>query len=137
MDDPLEQDLEAAEARGRQLLAEGPIAQSAAYDRSRGRIVIEMADGRGYAFPPALAEDLAGASAADLSEIVIDGAGLNLHWPRLEVDLFVPALVAGVFGTRRWMTGEFARLAGRTKSRAKAAASRANGAKGRRPKKAR
>ena len=60
-------------------------------------------DGRAYAFPPHLVEDLAGADPADLEEIVVDGAGLNLHWPRLEVDLFVPHLLAGVFGTKAWM----------------------------------
>jgi hypothetical protein len=47
----------------------------------------------------------------------------------------VPALVAGIFGTKRWMTGELARIAGRVRSPAKASAARANGAKGGRPRK--
>jgi len=51
------------------------------------------------------------------------------------VDLCVPALVSGIFGTRAWMTRELARAAGRTKSPAKAAAARSNGAKGGRPRK--
>lgn len=41
----------------------------------------------------------------------------------------------GVFGTRKWMS-ELARRAGRATSPAKAAAARANGAKGGRPRKA-
>ena len=39
----------------------------------------------------------------------------------------------GVFGTRAWMMSELARRAGQTKSKAKAAAARANGRKGGRP----
>jgi hypothetical protein len=136
MDEALERELDEAEARGRRLITEAPVAQTAVYDAERGRIVVELSDGRGYAFPPRLCEDLAAADAAALSEIVVDGGGLNLRWPRLDVDLFVPALISGVFGTERWMSREFARHAGRTKSPTKAAASRANGAKGGRPKKA-
>ena len=62
--------------------------------------------------------------------------GFNLNWPTLDVDRYVPALVSGIFGTRAWMAIEFARLAGRTRSPTKAAAARANGAKGGRPRKA-
>jgi len=43
--------------------------------------------------------------------------------------------VAGIFGTRAWMNRALARHAGRQTSTAKAAAARANGAKGGRPKK--
>jgi len=70
-----------------------------------------------------------------LAEVEVDGAAFNLHWPRLDVDLCDPALIAGIFGTRAWMAGELARIAGRTKSPNKAAAARANGAKGGRPRK--
>jgi hypothetical protein len=62
--------------------------------------------------------------------------GFNLHWPTLDVDLYVPALVSGIFGTRDWMSKQLARVAGQAKSPAKAAAARANGAKGGRPRKA-
>ena len=64
---------------------------------------------------------------------MIDGVGFNLHWPALDADLYVPALVAGVFGTRDWMAKEWARTAGSATSPTKAAAARANGAKGGRP----
>ena len=45
--------------------------------------------------------------------------------------LLTVGLLAGVFGTRSWM----ARQAGQARSEAKAAAARANGAKGGRPRK--
>ena len=56
-----------------------------------GRVVLELADGCAYAFPARRVEDLVGASDADLASIHVDGAGVNLHWPTLDVDLFVPA----------------------------------------------
>jgi hypothetical protein len=48
------------------------------------------------------------------------------------VDLSIPGLLAGLFGTKSYM----ARHAGQATSAAKAAAARVNGAKGGRPRKA-
>ena len=79
--------------------------------------------------------DLQGASAAELANAQVDGVGFNLNFPAIDADLYVPALVSGIFGTQRWMTRALARIAGRTRSPAKASAARANGAKGRRPRK--
>lgn len=124
-----------AEARGEQMLASEPRAKAASYDRVAGKVVLELANGCTYIFPVKLIQDLNGKSADDLSEIVVDGAGFNLHWPILDVDLYVPALVSGIFGTRAWMNRELARVAGRSTSPAKAAAARSNGAKGGRPRK--
>ena len=127
--------IKAAEARGRKMLETEPRATAARYDAATGRVVVDLVNGCAYAFPSQLVQDLHGASADDLAKIEVDGPGFNLHWPALDVDLYVPALVSGIFGTRAWMTRELARAAGRTKSPAKAAAARSNGAKGGRPRK--
>lgn len=127
--------LKAAEARGRQMLETEPRAVAARYDQTTGRVALDLANGCTYVFPTQLVQDLQGASQDDLADVVVDGVGFNLHWPTLDVDLYVPALVSGIFGTRAWMTRELARLAGRTTSPAKAAAARSNGAKGGRPRK--
>ena len=82
-----------------------------------------------------MAQELHGADVEDLAEIQIDGVGFNLHWPRLDADMYVPATVAGVFGTKAWMAEQWAREAGQATSPAKAVASRKNGAKGGRPRK--
>ena len=129
-------DLSKVEARGREMLATEIRAGAARYDPASGRIILDLTNGCSYAFPADLVEDLHEAAPADLAKVEVDGAGFNLHWPRLDVDLYVPLLVAGIFGTRRWMSGELARLAGRSRSPAKAAAARANGRKGGRPRKA-
>ena len=124
-----------AEARGRAMVKTEPQARAARFDRKSRRVVIELANGCAYAFPAHLVQDLTGADDDELAGVEIDGAGFNLHWPALDADLYVPALVAGIFGTREWMARELARSAGQAKSPAKAAAARANGAKGGRPRK--
>jgi len=131
-----EYELKRAKARGRKILETEPRAAAAHCDPAAGRVVIDLANGCAYAFPAQRVPDLQGASEEDLANVEVDGAGYNLHWPKLDVDLYVPALVAGVFGTRAWIARELARVAGRVRSPAKAAAARSNGAKGGRPRKA-
>jgi hypothetical protein len=127
--------LEAAEVRGKSLLESEPRALSARYDAQRARIVVELSNGATYAFPAALGQGLEAATPAQLAEVEVAGAGFGLHWPSLDVDLSIPGLLAGRFGTKAWMS-ELARRAGSVTSPAKAAAARANGAKGGRPRKA-
>lgn len=110
-------------------------ATAARYDARHKRIVVELANGTSFAFPPSLAQGLADARSADLAEIEITPLGTGLHWPRLDADLTVEGLLAGLFGSRAWMRQHAAR-AGRATSAAKAEAARVNGAKGGRPRKA-
>jgi len=121
----------AAEERGRIAAQTEPRAARARYDRRRGRIVIELTNGCSFTFPPRLAQGLENASDEQLAAFEILGAGYGLHWESLDVDLSIPGLLAGLFGTQSYM----ARRAGQTRSEAKAAAARANGAKGGRPRK--
>jgi hypothetical protein len=129
-------ELAVAEARGRAMLESEPRAMAARYDRATGRVVVDLVNGCTYAFPAELVQDLQGANPEALAGVEVDGLGFNLHWPALDADLYVPALVSGIFGTRSWMNRELARLAGQATSPAKAAAARSNGAKGGRPRKA-
>src|SRR5271166_2551722 len=135
MADLTEEQLRRVEARGRGMLEAEPRAAAAHYDVAAGRVVIDLANGCAYAFPAQRVQDLHGASGEDLAKVEVDGAGFNLRWPSLDVDLYVPGLVQGIFGNRAWMARELARLAGRTRSSKKAAAARSNGAKGGRPRK--
>jgi hypothetical protein len=108
---------------------------AARYDPASGRVTIDLVNGCAYAFPAALAQDLQGASDDELAGVEVDGLGFNLHFPALDADLYIPALVSGIFGTRAWMARELARFGGRKTSAAKTLAARANGAKGGRPRK--
>ena len=124
--------IDAALERGRIADETEPSAAAARYDAKFGRVVIDLTNGATFAFPARLAEGLADASPEALADIEILGFGHGLHWEKLDVDYSVPGLVAGIFGTARWMASR----AGRANSPAKAAAARANGAKGGRPRKA-
>lgn len=124
--------IDAALERGRMARANEPRAAAARYDRVSGRVIVDLENGCTFAFPPRLAQGLEGATDDQLAAVEILGRGYGLHWEELDADLSLPGLMAGIFGTKAWM----ARRAGQTTSAAKAAAARANGAKGGRPRKA-
>jgi hypothetical protein len=121
--------IDAALERGRDARASEPRAAAARYDRASGRVIVDLENGCTFAFPPRLAQGLEGASDDQLAAVEVLGKGYGLHWEELDVDLSLPGLMAGIFGTKAWM----ARRAGQATSAAKAAAARANGAKGGRP----
>ena len=124
-------ELDAALARGKLAQATEPRASKARFDRRSGKVVVELTNGCTFAFPPRLAQGLESATDEQLDQVEILGAGYGLHWEALDVDLSIPDLLAGIFGTRAHM----ARQAGRATSPAKASAARSNGAKGGRPRK--
>ena len=121
--------IDVAAERGRTAHETEPRAVSVRYDRQLGRVIVDLTNGCTFAFPPRLAQGLESATDDQLAEIEILGAGYGLHWETLDADLSIPGLLAGIFGTRAYM----ARRAGQATSPAKAAAARANGAKGGRP----
>jgi len=129
-------DVSVAEQRMQARLKSQPRATSVHYDKRRAHIVVGLSNGLELGVPVNLAEGLAGASPADLAEVKISPTGLGLHWPRLDADLYLPALIEGIFGTRRWMARVMGKAGGRSTSSAKRAASRENGKLGGRPRKA-
>ena len=129
MAEPSDAEIDAALARGRESRSAEPRARSARYDGASGRVVMELTNDCIFAFPARLAEGLEEASDEQLAAVEILGAGSGLHWDELDVDLSVPGLLAGLLGTAAWMAGR----AGRATSPTKAAAARANGRRGGRP----
>lgn len=124
--------IDAALERGKLALETEPRAATARYDRQLDRVIVDLTNGCTFAFPPRIAQGLETATADQLAEVEILGLGYGLHWEGLDVDLSLPGLMAGILGTKAYM----ARRAGQASSPAKAAAARANGAKGGRPRKA-
>jgi predicted TPR repeat methyltransferase len=129
MNEQTDAQIDAALVRGKTARLSEPRAAAARYDRARERVVVELTNGCTFAFPPRLAQGLGSATEDQLAQVEVLGSGTGLHWETLDVDLSVPDLLAGLFGTKAYM----ARHAGRARSAAKAAAARVNGAKGGRP----
>jgi len=94
-----EHQFQAATIRGEEERRSGH-AVNAAYDARRKRLVVDLNTGMVIMVPVHLLEDLADANTEDLAEIELSPSGLGLHWPRLDADLYVPALMQGIFGTK-------------------------------------
>ena len=123
----------AAEKRGRDKTASEPRALSAHYDRASGRILVELENDCTFAFPARRAQGLEHGLDVDLAKVELLGNGYGLHWETLDVDLSIPGLLAGLFGTRAYMDRMRAARAGGVSSTLKAEAARRNGRKGGRP----
>lgn len=125
----------AANERAATLLAKAPTAIAARYDRKDNRVEIDLSSGISIAFKPQNAEGLEQAKPGQLAKIEISPSGLGLHFPALDADLYLPSLLEGFLGSRRWMAAQLGNAGGRAHSRSKARAARANGKLGGRPKK--
>jgi hypothetical protein len=80
-------------------------------------------------------EDVQGLGQATHEQIQnyeLPGGGTGIRFPELDVDLYVPALIEGVYGNRRWMA-QLGKKGGSARTQAKRRAAKANGAKGGRP----
>jgi hypothetical protein len=109
-----------------------PRAVAAHYDKEMNRLVVELRNGVVFIVPCPLIQGLRGASPEKIAAVKVMPRGAALHWDELDVQMSVTALLAGVFGTRAWMS-ELGRQGGRVSSEAKRAAVRENGRKGGRP----
>lgn len=128
-------DFAAANERGRRLRASTPVVISAHYDRERGRVVVKFRSNLELSFPSKNTEGLAGAKPSDLEPIEVSPSGFGLHFPKIDADIYIPAVLEGILGSRKWMAARLGQAGGRSTSRAKKAASKANGRLGGRPKK--
>ena len=131
-----DKDIERANRRAQERKAKYPAAVAARYDDATNKIVVSLANGVDISFPPSAAQGLEHAAASQLRDVEITGAGVGLHFPQLDADLYVPGLIEGVMGTRQWMASQLGAAGGAARTPEKSAASRANGKLGGRPKKA-
>ena len=131
----LHNNFELANRRAKELQGSAPKAVSAHYDRKSGHIVIHLSSRLILSFLPRDAQGLETAKPSQLNEIEITPSGFGIHFPKLDADLYVPGLLEGFLGSKRWMASRLGQAGGQSRSSAKRAASRANGRLGGRPKK--
>ncbi len=132
MGDISDADLQAAKARWAEERAGRPIPVAVRFDRATERIVVDFVNGATFLVPARALEGLEDATIDELAEVELLGE-TGLHWESLDVDYTIQGLMAGIFGSRTFMDAQ--RRGGQSRSPAKVAASRANGAKGGRPRK--
>ena len=128
-------ELEMANRRGEARLRKTPCATKARYERKSDRVVIGLSTGIEVAFRPRDAQGLERAKPNQLDTIEISPSGLGIHFPKLDADIYLPALLEGFLGSKRWIAAELGKLGGSASTTAKAAAARRNGRLGGRPKK--
>lgn len=132
----LDENFALANQRATNLQETVPRAVAACYDRKTGRVVIQLSSKLTISFSPHDAQGLERAKPSELDEIEISPSGFGIHFPKLGADVYLPGLLEGFLGSRKWMASRLGRAGGRSRSSAKRAASRANGTRGGRPKKA-
>ena len=131
----LRDNFELANRRAQDLQAAIPRAVSAHYDRKRGHVVIHLSSKLTVSFSPHDAQGLGNAKPSQLEEIEISPFGFGIHFPKLDADLYIPGLLEGFLGSKKWMAARLGQAGGQSRSGAKRAASRANGRLGGRPRK--
>jgi hypothetical protein len=123
---------QAATRRGEAERARSPIPATVRFDAPSGRLVVEFTNGAALLVPARSLQGLEEATDAELAAVELAGE-TGLHWPSRDIDFTIAGLMRGIFGTAHFMDAQ--RKGGQSRSTAKAAASRANGAKGGRPRK--
>ena len=122
-----------ARARGKARAQDASAVVDAHYDADRDTIDLTFRSGGSMMIPrhiiPGLKQEY-----ASHEPITISPAGDALSWSSIDIDVYVPGLVERAFGARLFAAAT-GRQGGRRRSKAKAAAAKANGAKGGRPRK--
>ena len=123
-----------ARARGKARAADPSSVVDARYDSDADAIDLKFIGGGSMSIPRRIVPGLEHATESAIESIVVSPAGDALSWPSLNIDVYVPGLVERAFGTRLFAAST-GRRGGRRRSKAKATAARADGAKGGRPRK--
>jgi hypothetical protein len=114
---------------------EEPLAKEVEYRAGPGLdlFILKLTDGRRRVLPREELQGLQSATSEQLARVEVAGGGTGLRWPDLNVDLYVPALLRGVYGNKQWMA-KIGKRGGLARTNAKKQAARANGKLGGRPK---
>lgn len=126
-------EFERASRRVKKKRSDFPSALQARYDHRSGRVEVHLSSRLDVAFSPGDVQGLQNAKPLQLDKIEITPSGFGLYFPKLDADIYLPALLQGFFGSRQWMAARLGAAGGKSRSAAKAAAARRNGNLGGRP----
>jgi hypothetical protein len=125
----------AATRRGKTMQAYNPMAIAARYNKKMNRIIIKLSTKVEVMFNPSDVQGLENAKPSQLEEIELTPSGFGLYFPELDEGINVLTLLEGTMGSRKWMAARLGAAGGASRSKPKAAAARANGSLGGRPRK--
>jgi hypothetical protein len=111
------------------------IATQVTYSKDTGRIVVELSSSVQIAFVARQFQGLETATDDELAQLSITPSGRGIYVEALDVDVYLPTLLQGVFGSTRWMASQMGKTGGKAVGGLKAKSSRENGKRGGRPKK--
>lgn len=80
-----------------------PVAISVKHISTENLIVIHLSNARRLVLPVEDIQALNQATHEQLSHHEIIGIGRGISFPDIDADLFVPALIQGIYGSERWM----------------------------------
>jgi hypothetical protein len=109
-----------------------PRAQTVEHIPALNLLIVGLSNQRRLVLPIEDVQGLEKATHEQIENYELLGRGTGISFPELDVDLYIPALIEGVYGNRRWMA-QLGKKGGRAKTEAKRRAARTNGAKGGRP----
>jgi hypothetical protein len=111
-----------------------PRAQSVTHIPALNLLIIQLNNQRRLVLPIEELQGMSNATHKQIKNYELLGTGTGISFPDLDVDLYVPALIEGVYGNRNWMA-ELGKKGGSARTEAKRRAAKANGALGGRPRK--
>jgi hypothetical protein len=94
--DLTEDEIEAANRRGVAMLARYPAAVAVHYDCDSACIVISLSNGRKISVSPQEIPGMELTSPEDLNDAEISPQGQGIHFPVIDADIFIPALLDGL-----------------------------------------
>jgi hypothetical protein len=75
----------------------------AVYSEGTDSIVLHLENGVTYSIPRRLIQGLRDANFGAIQSIELLGRGTGLYWPELDVAHLVTGLLAGIYGSAKWM----------------------------------
>jgi hypothetical protein len=105
-------EFEAANTRAAARVRKTPCATTVRYERNRDRVVIGLNTGIEVAFRPRDAQGIERAKPDQLDTIEISPSGLGIHFPKPDADIYLPGLLEGFLGSKRWIAAEHGKIGG-------------------------
>ena len=121
-----EEEFERANRKAELRLAKMPTAVSVLYHRRVSRVIIMLSTGYGVMFSRMLFRSWSMPSRIQMDDIEITPSGLGIHFPKIDADLYLPALLEGGAWGTGWLLSDGAK-GGKAATPAKAAAAKSNG----------